>query len=76
MTVIKNRYVGITHPLGEAVEIKEFCEAWKQSNCANGIHAWDEVYSDESHFLHCDACGMEVHINKIVIPDGKDDIVE
>ena len=76
MTVIKKKYVGITHPLGEAVEMDEFCKAWKQSNCAHGIHAFDEVLSDDSHFLVCDVCGMEVYIEKIIIPDGKEDIIE
>ena len=75
MTVIINKYIGITHPLGNIVEDKTFCEAWKQANCAQGIHAWDEVWAKEHHYLHCDVCGMEVHINKVVIPDGKNKVV-
>lgn len=75
MTTIINKYVGITHPVGDIVEVKEFCEAWKASNCKQGIHVFDEVWSLENHYLHCDVCEMEVHIKKIVIPDGKDDIV-
>ena len=76
MTVIINKYIGITHPLNDdLLELKEFCEAWKASNCLKGIHAFDEVHSLENHYLHCDVCEMEVHINKVVIPDGKDDVV-
>jgi hypothetical protein len=77
MTTIVNKYVGITHPLDELLtENEEFCKAWKISNCRQGIHAFDEVHSLEHHYLHCDVCGMEVHIKEIVIPDGKDDILE
>ncbi len=76
MTTIINKYVGITHPLEEAItQVKEFTESWKAANCAHGIHAFDEVWSLEHHYLHCDVCEMEVHIEKIVIPDGKDDVV-
>ena len=76
MTIIINKYVGITHPIQEALtENNEFCEAWKLSNCSQGIHAFDEVWALEHHYLHCDVCGMEVHISKIVIPNGKDEIV-
>lgn len=77
MTTIKTKYVGITHPkLDEGLDEKQYnviLEAWKFSNCIQGIHLFDEVWSVERHVLHCDACGMEVHISKIVIPDGKDD---
>jgi hypothetical protein len=75
MTTIVNKYIGITHPLDDMVEVKEFCESWKASNCSQGIHAFDEVHSLEVHCLHCDMCGMEVHISKIVLPDGKDEVV-
>lgn len=75
MTTIVNKYVGITHPLDGMEEIPEFIESWKASNCSQGIHAFDEVWALEHHYLHCDVCGMEVHIEKIVVPDGKDEIV-
>ena len=77
MTTIINHYLGITHPLGyDIIQNKEFNEAWKQANCKIGIHAFDEVLSEDKHYLHCDICGIEVHISKIVIPDSKDDVVE
>ncbi len=73
MTIIINKYIGITHPIQEMlIENEVFCESWKTTNCAEGIHVFDEVFSDESHYLHCDVCGIEVHISKVVIPDGKD----
>ena len=77
MTVIRNKYTGITHPIeDDMIENKVFCESWKQSNCREGIHLFDEVWSLEHHYLHCDVCGMEVHISKVVIPDGKDYVIE
>lgn len=79
MTTIINKYIGLTHPLGETKlndeELDLILEAWKNSNCPQGIHLWDEVWSLDDHYLLCDACEMEVHIEKIVVPDGKDDVV-
>jgi hypothetical protein len=80
MTIIVNKYIGITHPVtGDGLEEKQFnmlLEAWKHSNCIQGIHLWDEVWSNEKHVLHCDACGIEIYIEKVSIPDGKDDIID
>ena len=71
MTTVRNKYIWITHPLHEVLLKNDvFIESWKYTNCVNGIHVFDEVYSDESHYLHCDICGLEVHIDKVVIPDG------
>ena len=81
MTTIIKKYIGFTHPLSDD-KIDEklhklILEAWKSSNCPQGIHLWDEVYnSDKEHYLFCDACEIEVHIEKVIIPDGKDDILE
>lgn len=79
MTMIINKYVGISHPLGKTElddeELDLILNAWKNSNCPQGFHLWDEVWSIDSHYLHCDACGMEIHIDHIVVPDGKDDII-
>ena len=76
MTTIVNKYVGITHPVSdEGLSEKKYntiLQAWKFSNCIQGIHLFDEVWTTHRHVLHCDACGMEVHIEKIVIPDGKE----
>jgi len=77
MTTIINSYIGITHPItDDLLEKEDFCKAWKKANCVNGIHLFDECWSLEEHFLHCDVCGMDVYIDKIVIPDGKDHIIE
>jgi len=80
MTTIKNKYLGITHPLALEEMDKEYNElimkAWKKTNCPNMIHLFDEVHSLDDHYLSCDACGLEVHIKKIVIPDGKDKNIE
>ena len=80
MTTIINKYIGITHPLsGEGLSDEQYSlilEAWKSTNCPNGIHLWDEVLSIEEHVLFCDACEMEVYISKVEIPDGKEDIVK
>lgn len=79
MTTIINKYVGITHPvLADGLDDKQYdtiLEAWKNANCVQGVHLFDEVWSNENHYLHCDACGIEVHIEKIVIPDGKDNTI-
>ena len=86
MTTIIKKYIGITHPIaleegkwGDE-ELGIFHEAWRRTNCPNGIHLWDEVLSagddGPEHYLHCDACGIMVYIEKIVIPDDKDDVVK
>jgi hypothetical protein len=86
MTTIKNKYIGMTHPVtDEGISDKEYntiLQAWKFSNCIQGIHLFDECWSTNAgdgeveHYLHCDACGLEVHIEKVVVPDGKDDVVK
>lgn len=82
MTTIKNKYLGITHPLALEKMDDEYNElvmqAWKKTNCPNMIHLFNEIMGigDDSHYLKCDACGLRVHISKIVIPDGKDKKIE
>lgn len=80
MTTIIKKYIGITHPInGEGLEEGEhdlILGAWRYSLCIQNIHLWDEVLnSDGDHYLVCDACGIEVHIEKIVIPDGNDETI-
>jgi hypothetical protein len=85
VTTIINKYVGITHPvLAEGLNEKEYgtiLQAWKHSNCIQGIHLFDECWSTNAgdggveHYLHCDACGMEVHINHVVVPDDKEIVI-
>lgn len=77
MTIIKNKYVGITHPIeGKMLDNVDFCVAWKITNCIRGIHVFDEVHSTEQHYLVCDICDLEVHIDHIVVPDEKDEVIE
>jgi hypothetical protein len=81
MTIIKNKYIGIIHPLSLDERLDEkfhdlILEAWKATNCPLGVHLFDEVLSEIGHRLHCDACGMEVYIEKVDIPDGKDNVVK
>ena len=33
---------------------------WK-ADCEKGMHLWDEVLSDDSHYLICDECGLMIH---------------
>jgi hypothetical protein len=77
MTTIINRYIGITHPISnEGITDKEFktiLGAWKLANCSQGIHLFDEYWNVDKHVLHCDACGIEIYIEKIEIPDGKEE---
>lgn len=76
MTTIINHYIGIIHPLPEKlIENEVFCQSWKHTNCSNGVHAFNEVFTEDIHCLHCDICGIDIHISKIVIPDGKDKVI-
>jgi hypothetical protein len=59
-----NKYRGITyfHFLSN-----RFCHwLFKKYFCGKNIHLFDESESLEWHMLSCDACGLEVHIKKIV----------
>lgn len=57
-----NKYIGITYPTRLQKKLKE----WKKIHCSKNEHLFDEVCSDKNHYLHCDACGLIVHIKKIV----------
>jgi hypothetical protein len=59
-----HNYIGITYPsfFQNNIMLKFF----KKYFCKKHIHLFDEVKSKDSHYLHCDACGLEVHINKII----------
>jgi len=35
---------------------------WRRIFCRRDWHAWDEVLSDDRHYLGCDACGRHVDI--------------
>lgn len=42
---------------------------WKEEECPKGCHLFDEMKSANEHFLHCDACGLVVHIAHIETQD-------
>ena len=49
--------------LGKSYQIegkREWTESelkfWKNFNCVDGKHLWDEVLSSSNHYLFCDAC--------------------
>lgn len=60
-------YHGITHyvPIPLA-------PLWAQTLCRVNMHLFDEVIAwstpQYEHYLHCDACGLVVHIDKIEPP--------
>jgi len=63
MKIIRNAYYGITYPpiLGKWPIIS----LWKRFFCSKNMHIFDEVKSDISHCLYCDACGLVVNIETI-----------
>lgn len=58
------KYRGITY--FRFLDNKFFWWLFKKYFCKRNIHLFDECESDEHHYLSCDACGLEVHIEKIV----------
>lgn len=42
---------------------------WKEEKCPKGWHLFDEMKSASEHALHCDACGLLVHIAYIETQD-------
>lgn len=38
---------------------------WRRFMCKREVHLFDEVASVDSHYLHCDACELMVHIESI-----------
>ena len=53
-------YHGYTHLVKDDAQIKW----WKKHNCKRGWHLWDEVWSDLSHYLWCDACNKTLNIEE------------
>lgn len=52
---------------------------WREEKCPFGWHLFDEVRSlpsapafGGSHYLHCDACGLEVHIAAVIVPTAEE----
>ena len=58
-TEYQNPYKGYTHYIPLFL-----LPLWKQLFCKRGWHIWDEIYTTNyEHYLFCDACEKEVHIN-------------
>jgi hypothetical protein len=47
-------YHGYTHP---GFLSRHLPTLWNALGCRRGWHLWDEVVSDDEHYLHCDVCG-------------------
>ena len=57
-----SKYNGITY--FKFLQNRFFRWLFKKYFCKKGIHLLDECLSDE-HYLHCDACGLIIYIEKI-----------
>lgn len=42
---------------------------WRAVFCPRGWHLFDEVTTVFGHYLHCDACGLIVHVARTELPD-------
>lgn len=65
----KRKYQGCTYPAW--LDNKRTHRAWKRVFCPQGWHLWDEVWSLDSHYLYCDACGRELPIMSNTLDSGK-----
>ena len=57
------KYYGITYP--SIFTKKPIKWLWRKFCCKRQWHLWDEVKSDPDHYLVCDACQLEVFIERI-----------
>jgi len=57
-------YYGITYP--KIFRGKIALYLWRRFNCRRNMHLFDEVSSNTDHYLSCDACELEVHINRVL----------
>lgn len=60
---MKYKYHGITYPIFFC--FKPFFWLWKRICCRRGWHLFDEVWSTDNHYLHCDVCELVVNIESI-----------
>jgi hypothetical protein len=66
-------FLGITHLLFWLPENFEWVfRTWKKLFCPSGIHLFDEVWTPDKHYLYCDACDMEIKIERMVYSDVDD----
>lgn len=57
-----NKYHGISYP--KIFDNNFVRKIWKRLFCKRDWHLFDEVLSNK-HYLHCDACELEIEIKKI-----------
>ena len=50
-------YKGYTHKLPLIL-----LPLWKKIFCKRDWHLWDEVWTFDKHYLHCDACEISCEI--------------
>lgn len=58
-----NSYKGFTYP--KIFANKLVWKLWKKFMCPKHKHLLDECWSNNGWYLSCDACGIEIHINKV-----------
>lgn len=59
-----NSFYNVSYLIFEFMESDFILGLWKKYLCPIGFHAFDEVWSTTSHYLHCDACGLSLSINE------------
>jgi hypothetical protein len=52
------KYYGITYPSF----LSRFPWIWRRTCCKFQWHLFDECTTENDRYLHCDACGLIVHI--------------
>ena len=57
------RYIGLTYP--KILDNRFMLWLWKRFMCPKEKHLFDECESDSDWYLSCDACGLEVHIDRV-----------
>lgn len=55
-------YRGVTYP--KVFSYRWVQCLWKKYLCPKDMHLLDEVMSMDSHYLVCDACDLEIHIER------------
>jgi hypothetical protein len=56
-------YHGFTYPKNKRSD--KALRRWRLKRCQKGQHLWDECLTLDRHTLHCDACGLQVHIGHV-----------
>jgi len=68
MNRMNELWLGITYP--HFLDNKLSRWFWKRIMCPRGIHLLDECQSIEIHCLFCDACDLEIPIEKEALKGG------